>query len=225
MLKNENKQSMQNQPDENADEKSKNETISSDNSSETNTSEQIGNDPEQTITEETTEPTQAENNENDKSFQLDADTKDLIILDLQEKHKELNDKYLRLFSEFDNFRKRNIKERMELTKTASAEMTEAVLPVLDDLERAYKSAIDNPDIVALTEGVSLILSKLKNILKNKGLEEIPTLGQKFDTDFHEAITHIPSPTEEDKGQVIDEVQKGYTLNGKIIRFAKVVVAN
>jgi molecular chaperone GrpE len=225
MLKNENKDPMQDQPNENADETSKNKTVSSDNSSETNTADQTIDEVDQSIQDQTHEKGEEGNNEKEKSYQLDADTKDLIILDLQEKQKELNDKYLRLFSEFDNFRKRNIKERMELTKTASADMTEAVLPVLDDLERAYKSATENPDIVALTEGVSLILNKLKTILKNKGLEEIPTLGQKFDTDFHEAITHIPSPTEDDKGKVIDEVQKGYTLNGKIIRFAKVVVAN
>jgi molecular chaperone GrpE len=140
-----------------------------DNSTETTNPDQTADEADQIIDEKPTETTDGNNTDEEKTFQLDADTKDLIIQDLQEKHKELNDKYLRLFSEFDNFRKRNIKERMELTKTASAEMTEAVLPVLDDLERAFKSATDNPDIVALTEGVSLILSKLKNILKNKGL--------------------------------------------------------
>jgi molecular chaperone GrpE len=99
------------------------------------------------------------------------------------------------------------------------------LPVLDDLERAYKSAIENPDIDALTEGVNLICAKLKTTLKHKGLEVIPTLGEVFDTDFHEAITHIPAKEEKEKGKVVDEVQKGYTLNGKVLRFAKVVVAN
>ncbi len=154
-----------------------------------------------------------------------ADSKNAQIRELEEKYKELNDKYLRLFSEFDNFRKRSIKERMELTKTASAEMTEAVLPILDDLERANKSFNENPDIDVLGEGITLIYTKLKTILKHKGLEEIETLGKDFNTDFHEAITHIAAPSPEEKGKVIDEVQKGYLLNGKIIRFAKVVVGN
>ena len=154
-----------------------------------------------------------------------TDPKDLQIKELEEKNKELNEKYLRLFSEFDNFRKRNIKEKLELTKTASAEITEAILPILDDLERAYKSAIENPDIEALTEGINLIQTKLKTTLRHKGLEVIPTIGEDFNTDFHEAITNIPAKEEKEKGKVVDEVQKGYLLNGKILRFAKVVVAN
>lgn len=163
--------------------------------------------------------------EEKETDQQATDPKDMMIKELENKNKELNDKYLRLFSDFDNFRKRNIKERLELTKTASAEITEAVLPVLDDLERAYKSATENPDIEALTEGLNLITTKLKTTLKHKGLEEIPTLGEEFNTDFHEAITNIPAKEEQDKGKVIDEVQKGYMLNGKVLRFAKVVVAN
>ncbi len=155
----------------------------------------------------------------------EADPRDIMIKQLEEKNRELNDKYLRLFSDFDNFRKRNIKEKLELTKTASAEITEAVLPVLDDLERAYKSATENPDIDALTEGLNLIQTKLRTTLKHKGLEEIPTIGEEFNTDFHEAITNIPASDKKQKGKVVDEVQKGYMLNGKVLRFAKVVVAN
>lgn len=156
----------------------------------------------------------------------DTDPMQEKISELEKQNSDLNDKYLRLFSEFDNFRKRSIKERMELTKTASAEITEAVLPVLDDLERAHKSAVENPDIDALTEGLNLILTKLKTTLKHKGLEEIEnTIGEPFNTDFHEAITHIPATEESQKGKIVDQVQKGYMLNGKIIRFAKVVVAN
>ncbi len=161
----------------------------------------------------------------DNPEEQEVDPKDIMIRQLEEKNKELNDKYLRLFSEFDNFRKRNIKEKLELTKMASADITEAVLPVMDDLERAYKSATENPDIEALTEGLNLIKTKLKTTLKHKGLEEIPTIGEEFNTDFHEAITHMPASDEKDKGKVIDEVQKGYLLNGKVLRFAKVVVAN
>ncbi len=154
-----------------------------------------------------------------------VDEKDLMIKSLQEKNDELNDKYLRLFSEFDNFRKRSIKERLELTKTASADIIEAVLPIMDDLERAYKSAIENPDSDALLEGLNLIQTKMKTTLKHKGVEMIPTVGEVFNTDFHEAITHTPSQDKKDKGKIIEEVQKGYILNGKVLRFAKVIVAN
>ncbi len=153
------------------------------------------------------------------------DEKDIMIKSLQEKHDELNDRYLRLFSEFDNYRKRTIKEKQELTKTASADVIEAILPVVDDLERAYKSAIENPETETLTQGLNLIQTKIKTTLKHKGLEEIPSIGEIFNTDFHEAITHIPANDKKDKGKVVDEVQKGYLLNGKVLRFAKVVVAN
>jgi molecular chaperone GrpE len=153
------------------------------------------------------------------------DEKDIMIKNLQEKNNELNDKYLRLFSEFDNFRKRSLKEKLELTKTASADIIEAILPVMDDLERAYKSAIESPDSDALLEGLNLIQVKMKTTLKHKGLEEIPSVGEVFNTDFHEAITHAPAQDEKDKGKVLEEVQKGYLLNGKVLRFAKVVVAN
>jgi molecular chaperone GrpE len=154
-----------------------------------------------------------------------VDEKELLINTLQMRNNELNDKYLRLFSEFDNFRKRTIREKQELTKTASASIIEAILPVVDDLNRAYNSAIENPDLDTLTEGLNLIRTKLNSTLKHKGLEEIPSVGEEFNTDFHEAITHIPAENEKDKGKVIDEVQKGYILNGKVLRFAKVVVAN
>jgi molecular chaperone GrpE len=169
-----------------------------------------------------------ENNETqnvEKQSVEKPDEKDIMIKNLQEKNNELNDKYLRLFSEFDNFRKRGLKEKLELTKTASADIIEAILPVMDDLERAYKSAIENPDPDALLEGLNLIQVKMKTTLKHKGLEEIPSVGEVFNTDFHEAITHAPAQDEKDKGKVLKEVQKGYMLNGKVLRFSKVVVAN
>lgn len=163
--------------------------------------------------------------ENEQTQEQPVDEKELLINSLQMKNTELNDKYLRLFSEFDNFRKRTIREKQELTKTASAGIIETILPVVDDLNRAYKSAVENPDLDTLTEGLNLIRTKLNSTLKHKGLEEIPSIGEEFNTDFHEAITHIPAENEKDKGKVIDEVQKGYILNGKVLRFAKVVVAN
>ncbi|MFP4288719.1 MAG: nucleotide exchange factor GrpE [Bacteroidota bacterium] len=166
-----------------------------------------------------------DNQSNEKDCLSEVDEKNLQIKALEEKYKDLNDKYLRLFSEFDNFRKRNLKEKIELTKTASAEIIEAILPVVDDLERAYQAAQDNPSIENIQEGLKLIQTKIKNTLKQKGLEEIPAVGEEFNTDFHEAITNTPAQKPEDKGKVIDQVQKGYTLNGKILRFAKVIVAN
>jgi molecular chaperone GrpE len=138
----------------------------------------------------------------------------------------VNDKYLRLYSEFDNYRKRTIKERIELTKTASADMIISVLPVLDDFERAIKAfEISAESTDALKHGIILIFNKFMTILNQQGLEQIMTIGEDFNTDFHEAITNIPVETPEQKGKVIDEIEKGYLLNGKVIRFAKVVVGN
>ncbi len=168
---------------------------------------------------------ESESEVKDQPLDEPVDEKEIMINSLQKKNDELNERYLRLFSEFDNFRKRTIREKQELTKTASAGIIEAILPVVDDLNRAYQSAVENPDLDTLTEGLNLIRTKLNSTLKHNGLEEIPSLGEDFNTDFHEAITHIPAETKKDKGKVVDEVQKGYILNGKVLRFAKVVVAN
>lgn len=139
---------------------------------------------------------------------------------------EMNDKYLRLYSEFDNYRKRTIREKNELFKTASADIITLLLPVLDDLERAIKAhSAAGESAAALTDGITLIYNKLLNILTQQGLEPIQALGEEFDTDFHEAVTNIPAAEPEMKGQVVDEIQKGYMLNGKVIRFAKVVVGS
>ncbi len=145
--------------------------------------------------------------------------------ELKIKYNELNDKYLRLYSEFDNFRKRKIKEGIELTKTASVDVIVSILPILDDLERAEKSFDDTDDVKALKEGVCHIKNKFKNIIKQKGIEEIESIGKEFNTDFHEAITNIPAPSKDMKGKIIDEIEKGYIQNGKVIRYAKVVVGN
>jgi molecular chaperone GrpE len=139
---------------------------------------------------------------------------------------ELNDKYLRLYSEFDNYRKRTMRERAEWTRNAHAEVISSVLPVLDDLERALK-AFGSPEATrdSLKEGVSLIYNKALAILAQNGLEPIDAKEKEFNTDFHEAVTHVPAPTPELRGKVVDEIQKGYTLDGKVIRFAKVVVGS
>ena len=145
--------------------------------------------------------------------------------ELQAKVAELNDKLLRLYSEFDNYRKRTIKEKIEMSKTASEQLITDLLPVMDDFERAAKSfeATDNVDV--LKEGVQLIFVKFRSTLTSRGLQEIKTMGEPFDTDHQEAIAHIPAPAEELKNRVVDELQKGYMLNEKVIRFAKVVVGS
>lgn len=136
---------------------------------------------------------------------------------------ELNDKYLRLYSEFDNYRKRTLKERSDLIKTAGEDVFKAILPVLDDLERAVKANANVEDVVVIREGLGLIATKLKNTVQQKGLTAFESIGEAFDPDLMEAITHIPAPTPEERGKVVDEVEKGYKLGDKVIRFAKVVV--
>jgi len=147
------------------------------------------------------------------------------IKELEAKVAEANEKHLRLFSEFDNYRKRTTKERIEFSKTASAEMITALLPVVDDLERASALAEKEAKGDAVAEGIGLIYNKLITILTQKGVEEINAVDEEFNTDFHEAITHIPATDKKQKGKVVDQIQKGYMLNGKVIRFARVVVAN
>ena len=140
------------------------------------------------------------------------------------KFAELNDKYLRLFSEFDNHRKRTAKEKLDLMATASENVIKDILPVLDDFERALQNMEKNGNEADL-QGVTLIFNKLKDTLKKKGLEEIEAMNADFNTDEHEALTMIPAPEEDKKGKVLDVIQKGYKLNGKVIRFARVVVGN
>jgi len=145
---------------------------------------------------------------------------------LEEELAEFKDKYLRLYSEFDNYRKRTLKEKIELSRNASEGIISSLLPVIDDLERAIRAFESGAeDTAALKNGVLLIYNKWMNILTQEGLEVIPSLGEDFNTDFHEAITNIPAPDPSQKGKVLDEIEKGYKLNGKVIRFAKVVVGN
>ena len=145
------------------------------------------------------------------------------IAELENANKELNDKYLRLSAEFDNYRKRTLRERMELTKTAAESVMLNILPVTDDFERAMHSIEQGMDFEATKEGILLIYNKFKEFNKQNGITEIEAIGKPFDTDLHEALTKIPAPSEELKGKIIDVIQKGYYLNDKVIRFAKVVV--
>lgn len=173
--------------------------------------------------EKTEDQNQSEQEQNvPETIQLVNEDK---INELQSKVDELNDKYLRLYSEFDNFRKRTAKEKIELIQTAGENIFKIMLPVIDDFERAIKSNADITDPKVISDGVNLIYNKLKNTLSQKGLEEMKSIGEPFNTDLHEAITNIPAPSEELKGKVIEELEKGYSLNGKVIRFAKVVIGS
>ncbi len=136
---------------------------------------------------------------------------------------EMKDKFLRLYSEFDNYKKRTSKERLELFKTAGQDIITSLLPVLDDFDRTMKVLDGSNDIQAIKEGIQLVHSKFKGILEHQGLQSFSAINQEFDADLHEAITNIPAPTDDMKGKVIDEVEKGYKLHDKLIRFAKVVV--
>ena len=145
------------------------------------------------------------------------------VAELEEKASKDKDDYIRLMAEFDNFRRRTSQEKLELISTASTETIKGMLPVLDDCERALKVLLDSNDSDAAKEGTELIYSKLMGYLKSKGLAVIEAMGETFDTDLHEAVAQFPVQEDEKKGKVFDVVQTGYTLNGKVIRFAKVVV--
>jgi molecular chaperone GrpE len=136
---------------------------------------------------------------------------------------EVQDKYIRLYSEFENYKRRTTKERSDLLRSANQETLVSLLPVLDDFERAMKSINAVEDNDAMKTGIELVYGKLKTTLTQKGLKEMETNGKEFDVEFHEGITKIPAHTEDLKGKVIDTLEKGYFLNEKVIRFAKVVV--
>ncbi|MEO7215609.1 MAG: nucleotide exchange factor GrpE [Mucilaginibacter sp.] len=142
---------------------------------------------------------------------------------LKDELSQATDKYLRLYAEFDNFRRRTVKEREEARKTEGKELIVALLPVLDDFERALRATENATEVAPVREGVILIQNKLKNILTQKGLKEMQSIGTEFNADIHEAITSIPAPTDDMKGKVIDEMEKGYELNERVVRFAKVIV--
>jgi molecular chaperone GrpE len=151
------------------------------------------------------------------------DENESAIEKMQLELNEQKDKYLRLVAEFDNFKRRNAKERIELSQTAGKEIITGLLDVLDDCDRAEKQLQTSEDIAQIKEGISLVFAKLRNSLQAKGLKAMESLHTDFDVEKQEAITEIPAPTESLKGKVVDEVQKGYYLNDKIIRFAKVVI--
>jgi molecular chaperone GrpE len=144
---------------------------------------------------------------------------------LQAELAEMKDKYLRLYSEFDNYKRRTSKEKTETMQTANRELMVALLPILDDVDRTNKSLESAQSIEALKEGVNLVFSKLTRTLEQKGLKALDSLGTEFDSELHEAVTQIPAPSEDQKGKIVDELEKGYYLNEKLIRYAKVVIGN
>lgn len=141
----------------------------------------------------------------------------------EEKFSELNDKFLRLYAEFDNYRKRTNKEKIDLISNANAGILSDLLPVMDDFERAIINNENAADIEVVKEGFHLIFNKFKNTLESKGLKPMVSKGQAFDSELHEAIANVPASNNKEKGKVIDDVEKGYYLHDKVIRFAKVVV--
>lgn len=151
------------------------------------------------------------------------ETEQVSTEELEKLVQEWRDKYMRLSAEFDNYRKRTLKEKIELAKTAGEETLTDLLPVMDDFERAMQSMDNSEDVQALKDGVHLIYGKFHDFLSQKGVKEIEAKEQEFNTDLHDAITKVPAPSEELKGKIVDVVQKGYTLNDKVIRYAKVVI--
>jgi molecular chaperone GrpE len=175
---------------------------------------------------ETNTSDNSEEDQHSEEIFLIPDEKALLeakVAELETMNKEMNDKYLRLSAEFDNYRKRTLRERIELTKTAAESVMLNILPVIDDFERAIHSIERGMDFEATKEGISLIYNKFKEFNKQNGISEIKSAGEVFNTDLHEALTKIPAPSEDLKGKIVDVIQKGYCLNDKVIRFAKVVV--
>ena len=174
---------------------------------------------EATVEETSAEP-QEETNQEPLS---EVDQLKLQLAEMQEKNAELQDRYLRQAAEFDNYRKRTMKEKAELIKSAAEKVIVAELPIVDDMDRALENMEKGMDANACIEGFKLIAQKFKNTLTQQGLEKIDTDGQDFDTDYHEAIALIPAPSEDLKGKILDCVQAGYKLGDKVIRHAKVAV--
>ncbi len=165
-------------------------------------------------------------NDEEMQEQVEAETIEEPINELEEVKTQLaeqKEKYLRLFADFDNYKKRTAKERLELLNTAGKDIVLSVIPVIDDFERAIAVADDAQEVESVKEGMILIKNKMFSVLQQRGLKQMESKGEVFDTEKHEAITEIPAPNEEMKGKIIDEVEKGYTMNDKIIRYAKVVV--
>ncbi len=166
------------------------------------------------------ETSQEEVQEETEEKEAEVEKKELTA---EEKLAELQDRYLRLSAEYDNFRKRTLKEKIDMQKSANENLLNALLPVADDFDRALQVVDEAKDIDAVKEGMNLISGKFSGFLAQQGVKEIDAVKKAFDTDLHEAITKIPAPSKKLKGKVVDVIQKGYYLNDKVLRFAKVVI--
>lgn len=193
--------------------------------------EKIMNEQEEATVEQTEQVIEKQDDTTTPKKEMNKKEKKSRIEELEKKIAELDnqiavdkDNYVRLMAEFDNFRRRTSQEKLELVSMASTETIKGLLPILDDCERALQVLRESNDSDAAKEGTELIYNKLMNYLKSKGLAVIEAKDMDFDTDLHEAVAQFPVPEEDKKGKVFDVVQTGYTLNGKVIRFAKVVVA-
>jgi molecular chaperone GrpE len=163
-------------------------------------------------------------NENQEETTIDASQEEAKTeVTPEDKYNELNDRFLRLYAEFENFRRRSNKERLDLIATANAGLLKDLLPIMDDFERAIANNATAEDIDGVKEGFNLIFNKFKNTIESKGVKQMEAKGQVFDSEFHEAIANVPVTDEKQKGKVIDDVEKGYLLGEKVIRYAKVVV--
>lgn len=172
------------------------------------------------VTEENTENSA----ENPVTEEKSADSAETLV-DYKAKYEEINDKFMRLYSEFDNSKKRNVRERIELIKSAGSDVLKTILPILDDFDRAIKANQTATDIEAVKAGFNLINQKLYNSLEAKGLKKMEVVGQTLDTELHEAITQIPAPSPELKGKVVDVVENGFYINEVVLRHAKVIVGS
>jgi len=184
--------------------------------------------------DQTTQTTQSQNGdnnttkeeqiiENTEQDEAPAEQVEQELDNVQKQISELKDKYLRLFAEFENYKRRTVKERLDTMKTAAQDTMAALLPVLDDFDRAKKTAENNDKPEEFSEGIQLVYNKLHNVLRQKGLKPMETDGKEFDPELHDAMTEVPAPSEDMKGKIVDTIEKGYWLNDKIIRHAKVVV--
>lgn len=176
---------------------------------------------------EAAETTEKQQDDNQKAEETELSPEEALAKELETAQatiEEQKDKYLRLSAEFDNYRKRTMKEKAELIKNGGEKAISAILPILDDLERALGNMQKTDDIKAVQEGIDLIYQKFLKNLSQEGLEKMNPIGEAFDTDYHEAVALVPVPEENQKGKILDCVQTGYKLNDKVIRHAKVVVA-
>ncbi|MEA2042462.1 MAG: nucleotide exchange factor GrpE [Bacteroidota bacterium] len=182
---------------------------------------------DKTIDEDTSKENNPSEKESEMQDEANSEKKEVSEekkeLSWEEKYKLINDKYLRLSAEYDNYRKRTLKEKMDLIKSAGSDILINFLSVTDNLDRAKKSINASDDMKSMKEGLDLIFKGLNDFLQSRGIKEIEAQGNEFDTDLHEAVTKIPAPEKKLKGKVVDVIEKGYTLNGQVLRYAKVVI--